>query len=307
MMYEKFNFSYLLKKDLHDSMFGVTRFRNEILIQLYDSILKVLPKQKIGLYIQENQFWEYVLLSKWRKYGHGKIYGVPHSTIRYWDLRYFHSVEILNNYNNNFGILPDLILINSYYTLKLLEDSGYPTNRLKVVEALRYQHLSNPINKKKISKKILFFGDYRSDINTKILSLISDYITNYPENFKFYFKPHPAYGFNSTPFNITIENDDIENIWDKYSIYITSDISSTSAEVYSLGYHLMQFQDGSSLNYSPLKNINNDNLFSNYHELENLLTFLSLKQNYNFKKNEPFFYLDKSLKILKSIINKEFI
>ena len=120
----------------------------------------------------------------------------------------------------------------------------------------------------------------------------------------FYFKPHPAYNNNLKFTNISIENDVIENIWDKYSIYITSDISSTSAEVYSLGYNLMQFQDGSSLNYSPLKNINNDNLFSNYNDLESLLN----KQNNSIKisNSDSFFYLDKNLNKWKKIFHEEF-
>ena len=175
MKYEKFNFSYLLKKDLHDSMFGITRFTNEILIQLFDKILSVLPKQKMGFYIQENQFWEYILISKWRKYKHGKIIGVPHSTVRYWDLRYFHSLNFFNNYNKYNEILPNLILINSKYTLKLLVDSGFPIDKLKLVEALRYQHLSKPKNTIFNSKKVLIFGDYRNHINIKIVNLITDY------------------------------------------------------------------------------------------------------------------------------------
>ena len=234
--YEKFNISYLLKSELHESMFGITRFKNEILLQLYDSILSDLPKQKIGIYIQENQFWEYILLSKWRKYNHGKIFGVPHSTVRYWDLRYFHSDKILNNYKNFFNIFPDLMLVNSNYALKLLNNSGYPLDCLNVVEALRYQHLCKPVNNEYILKKILIFGDYRRHINLKILSLVSNYISKYPDNLIFYFKPHPAYDFNLTFTNIIIEKGEIENIWGKYSNYITSDITSTSAELYTLGY-----------------------------------------------------------------------
>ena len=66
----------------------------------------------------------------------------------------------------------------------------------------------------------------------------------------------------------------------------------------------MQFQDGSSLNYSPLKNINNDNLFSNYNDLESLLN----KQNNSIKisNSDSFFYLDKNLNKWKKIFHEEF-
>jgi surface carbohydrate biosynthesis protein (TIGR04326 family) len=306
MRYAKFNLSYLLEFDLHDSMFGITRFRNEFLIQIYDSILRDIPEQKLGFYIQENQFWEYILLSKWRKYKHGKIFGIPHSTIRYWDLRYFHSSYFFNNYNNLNDVLPDKLLINSIYSLNLLQDSGYSNESLKVVEALRYQHLYEAIKNKNNENKILIFGDFRSNINLKILSLISDYNSKYPNKFSFYFKQHPAFYFNFNFYNILIESDEIDNIWDKYSYYITSDISSTSAEVFTLGFLLLQYQDASSLNYSPLKGINDNNVFSNYQELENKLNNLNLFQNNETTYKEPFFILDQNLTIWKNLINTEF-
>ena len=48
-----------------------------------------LPRQRLGLYLCENQGWERIFIRAWRKHGHGKLIGVAHSTIGYWDMRYF--------------------------------------------------------------------------------------------------------------------------------------------------------------------------------------------------------------------------
>ena len=56
-----------------------------------DNILSNIPKQKVGIYLLENQAWEKSLISSWNKFNHGGLIGVAHSTIRFWDLRYFRS------------------------------------------------------------------------------------------------------------------------------------------------------------------------------------------------------------------------
>ena len=48
-----------------------------------------ISNQDRGCYLQENQGWEFGLISSWRQKQKGFLYGVPHFTIRFWDLRYF--------------------------------------------------------------------------------------------------------------------------------------------------------------------------------------------------------------------------
>ena len=79
----------ILKKDWCDSMTGVTAMNNILLIHLFDRLMSVVPHQEQGYYLSENQSWERAFVHAWRKHRHGRIIGVAHSTIRYWDLRYY--------------------------------------------------------------------------------------------------------------------------------------------------------------------------------------------------------------------------
>ena len=65
----------------------------------------------------ENQNWERIFLFFWRKNGHGKNIGVKHTTIRYWDLRYF---DISKNKFFNLP-QPDLVAVNGKIFMEYIE------------------------------------------------------------------------------------------------------------------------------------------------------------------------------------------
>ena len=82
----------IFESDWKNSWVGHVVMQNLIWIFLFDKALSQLPYQRKGLYLQENQNWERIFIYTWKKSGHGQIVGVPHSTISFWDLRYFDSI-----------------------------------------------------------------------------------------------------------------------------------------------------------------------------------------------------------------------
>ena len=94
----------VIKNDWFASFSGSYLVQNLFWIFQMDKLFKVIPFQKTGLYLNENQGWERCLLSAWRKHKHGKLIAVQHSTLRFWDLRYFDHPEILKN-NDKFSQL----------------------------------------------------------------------------------------------------------------------------------------------------------------------------------------------------------
>ena len=84
-------------------MFGQNLIYNLINIFTFDELLKNIPKQKYGIYIIENQSWEYCFIQLWKKYKHGKLIAYFNSSIRFWDLRYLKTKRELNSlkYNPN--------------------------------------------------------------------------------------------------------------------------------------------------------------------------------------------------------------
>ena len=299
LKYKNINFYYLLKDDFNESLFGKSRITNEIRLLSFDSLFRKSIKQKFGFYLQENQPWEIILISKWRKYNHGIIFGVPHSTVRYWDLRYFDSIE---NFYIKKNILPDSILVNSLYAYRLLKNEVFNKSRLLIVEALRYQHLVRRSNCVNNIGKVIVFGDFQYQTTKKILDIIQNVKLKSKQNIIFYFKQHPAFYFDLSYYDFEEESRTTEEILFSYNVVITSDISSTSAEAYSLGLKVIQYLDGSKLNFSPIKGLEDTNVFMNTEDLYNILENREKLFTHNISNSNTYFFINKELTAWKKIL-----
>tara|TARA_B100001121_G_C18692859_1_gene623777 strand:- start:650 stop:2389 length:1740 start_codon:yes stop_codon:yes gene_type:complete len=180
------NFCYFLKNDYLSSFFGPTLIYNIMNILILKNLLKNIPKQKIGIYIIENQSWEHCFIKFWKKYNHGKLIAYFNSSVRFWDLRYLKKKHEFKNKNEN----PDLYLINNKIFETEVKKLGFPIKKLFLVEALRYSKLK-PSTKNIKNNKIIIVGDILFDETDFLLSFINK-IKNNLVNYKFYFKPHPT-------------------------------------------------------------------------------------------------------------------
>ena len=155
------------------------------IIQTIDQILSTIPKQKLGFYLLENQGWEKCLNIMWKRYNHKTLAGYLHSTMRFWDLRYFKCKKEFSSKQN-----PDLFLFNGKYSKKIGIKNNYPIKKSIDVEAVRYNHLLKSKNKKVKKSNILIIGDMN---NYKIILYKSnEKIKHQFSNKIFYYKPHPS-------------------------------------------------------------------------------------------------------------------
>jgi len=284
-----------------ESLGGIWAMDNCIKLYLFTKLLEKMPKQRLGFYVSENQPWEIAMLYAWRFFGHGKIVGVPHTTIRFWDLRYFHDKRIYNNAIIRNSILPDLLAVNGPVALDMMVSSGYLPERIVEVEALRYMHLLSIKPKKLIINtnkplKILICGDFLKKNNEHILNLISEASNFLPANTSYTFKPHPAFPYDFNSFqnkNLEITEDSLSNIITYYDVILTSNITSVSVEAYFLKIPLIQISNGEDFNLSPLRKIDSKNLVKSSYELADILNSLKYKKS---KPVKPYFFLDKNLK-----------
>lgn len=184
--FSKTNFSHFLNEDINKSYFGEVLIYNLHIILTLDQILSSIPKQKLGFYLLENQGWEKCLNILWKKYNHKILAGYLHSTIRFWDLRYF-------KYNKDFDTKqnPDIFLFNGKYSKNIGIKNYYPSKKSKEVEAVRYNHLLK-VNKIKVKKnKILIIGDMNNYENHFVANQVAKIKYLFPRK-KFYYKPHPS-------------------------------------------------------------------------------------------------------------------
>lgn len=271
-----FDFYYLVQSDLKDSLRGKEAMSNCIRIALTKAVFKDIPFQKKGFYIQENQPWELSLIFYWKKYKHGTIYGVPHSTIRFWDLRYFFDKRIYLSVTKNNLPMPNYVALNGQMALDSYIQSGYPEAFIVKVEALRYLHLLKVDNfslpKFHILKQftILVFGDFLKSTNDLMINCLINAISHFDKPTKIIIKPHPAnqielYDYPNLNFELTYGS--ILQLMPDCTLVFTSNITSAAVDVLYCKKPLVQFLDGSYFNVSPLKNIEGINYVKNSEDL----------------------------------------
>ena len=303
----------VLKNDWITSVRGLTAFQNFLWIELFDKAMADIPKQKMGLYSMENQNWERALLHAWKRHGHGKIIGVVHNPVRYWDLRYFNNITVEISSNNTLTqpyLRPDFVAINGPFSKKLYLDDGYPSDELVAVEALAYEDLSELVSGKKLilsgkknyknvntEYKVLILGQILRPQTHATLKCLVQAVENTNMNYNFTLKPHPncPISLNDYPsLSLKQTNDSLGKILPNFDLVIVAGSSTSALDAYIAGAKVVVFLDSQDFNYSPVRGFNDVMFVKNLSEMKEILEL----KNISAKKEislDSFFWLEKSL------------
>lgn len=285
-----FNCWHSLKLNYFDSLFGYDFVINYIQINYFKNLFDNNYYSKI-LFLYEYQNWEKIILNL-NINNKKNIYGVIHSSIRFWDLRFLK----LNKF-----IYPDRLLVNSKYNYNELISNGFNKNDLILVESLRFNHFN--LRKKTLTKnnltKLLVLLDYSDQLSIELINFLKKYDDLYSGSIEFIFKKHKNTNIDLSKFGFkrfSIEKKEIHNLNRNYYCCITSNMTSAQIDVLENDFKLIIFSNKKRLNLSPLYN----KFKSNY-----LYEILDLKKqmNLNRKTNKFAYYIkSKELKLWKSFI-----
>lgn len=303
---------YFFYDNWMDSFHGSHSIGSLVAKEQCDLAMKILPKQKAGFYICENQNWEKALIYAWNKYDHGKLYGVPHSTIRFWDLRYSVDKRFMTEQAHVSKYFPYKYIMNGDAAYYEFLNGGFPKEMLEKAEALRYEYLLNKSNlnlERKLhykSNKILILGDYIKDETITLLNLLTHCPFTRESEIDFVFKPHPKSPIDLNMFpqlKITVENRSFDQLPVDFNICISTNMTSAAVDAYLIGCNVMIMHALNNLNLSCLRGFADVQFFRNTEELNNLL---SNTKNYKFIKSnrKRFFYLNREHLMWKEILNK---
>lgn len=253
----------LFAEDWRRSMFGLTAMSNALYLNLFASALKSLPKQRVGVYLQENQGWEFALIHAWKAAGHGRLIGFPHSTVRYWDMRYFFDPHSYRRTGNNDLPLPDQVAFNGAAVLDAYQHGGYQVEDMVEVEALRYLHLGDVRAKAgSVSQpsngflRVLVLGDYflsNMQLQMRLLEKATQYL---PEGAIFTVKPHPACPIQPADYpalKMEVTMEPISKLLAGCDVAYTSCGTSAAVDAYCVGAPVVSVLDPNVLNLSPLR------------------------------------------------------
>ena len=247
----------LLKKDWNISFHGTVAIQNLIWIFQFERLLKTMPTQHLGFYLLENQGWERAFITAWKKYGHGKLIGLQHSSLRFWDLRYFDDQRIFQGLYENAQPNPHLIALNGPIPLDMYLKAGYRKNRFIMLEALRYlaygfKEQNIFIEKNDTLPKVIILGDISIDTTQE---LINKFCVVEKNKTKLAVKFHPGAILNTADYpNLELieEKGPLSSILPKYSTAIAIGSTTAALDAYLCGLNVIVYLKKGELNMSPL-------------------------------------------------------
>jgi surface carbohydrate biosynthesis protein (TIGR04326 family) len=231
--------------------------------ELFDAALLDAPHQAQGIYLWENQSWERAWIHAWRKHGHGKLTGVAHSTIRFWDLRYFDSRTGCDP-QDPFPIpQPDAVALNGKASIEAL--AGFGTSfEIQECEALRFQKCqdsSSSRNDRKTERdgvvRVLVLGDFLPAETKRMLDLLNAAAPEISSAFSFTLKPHPNHLPDLSEYKgieMDVVTEHLSSLLPSFDVAYASNITSAAVDAYLAGLSVVVLYPDDDLNYSPLRN-----------------------------------------------------
>jgi surface carbohydrate biosynthesis protein (TIGR04326 family) len=250
-----------LFKDEYKTSRGIRTVENLLYLNLFEEACALLPEQNIGVYLFEQQPWEFSLINTWKSNQHNKLIGAQHTTVLFWDLRYFADPRSFSDISSLRFPMPDKIAVNGPISMNTLSDAGYVKDDLILTEALRYQYIEE--YKAKIKAKgnkqkyqVLVLGDYSFE-NTyhqiKLLELAIDLLNFKP---RIIMRPHPSCPIHSRDFKILeITERTLPELLFEVDMVYTSGSTSGAVDAYCMGLPVVSVLAPEKLNLSPLRGI----------------------------------------------------
>ena len=142
--------SHLFLSDWIDSFQGKVLMQNALYCCLFDDICKRIINPYKVVYLYENQNWEFAFIAAFKSfYPKVPIYAYCHSSLRFWDLRYFSRNSMREK---GINLEPNFYITNGPQATSLLVESGLNKYKIKELEAIRYLYLNSKSKDQKLTE-----------------------------------------------------------------------------------------------------------------------------------------------------------
>ena len=247
----------IFKNEWLNSLRGYEAMINCLRFNRLESIITQLPQQRVGVYLIENQPWEMALIHHWRNFGHGKLVGVAHSTVRFWDLRQMSDPRRFLQDQKNLMPRPNVVAVNGPLARNSLVEANYPESEIFEVEALMYLHLAkSKINRELVKPMtILVATDFLESATNTQVELLNELLIKSPKKYKVILKPHWSQSFKNLHPDIEIVSGklDLSTYFELCDVLYCSAITSAVIDGVCAGMPVIQCLDPESFNLSPLR------------------------------------------------------
>ena len=251
----------LFNRARRDQFYGASAMLNCLWINVFEATLRDLPRQRLGVYLMENQPWEMAFTSLWRQFGHGRLIGVIHSTALFWSTRLYRDPRDCWSSEGACPMpWPDAVAVNGPAMRATCARAGYPTGRMVDAEALRYLHLLSAPSRAAATTPptVLVLGEYGADVTRRLLDLVTRAVDLADRPLTVVLRPHPA----AAPVDvarhpgITLDHHDtLGAALDDATIAVCGAISSAAVDAASRGLTTVLVSDASTFFTSPAEDL----------------------------------------------------
>lgn len=304
----------LLQADWYQSVKGKTSMSNIWHLNLFEQALKSVNKQEKGVYLQENMDWEFAYLWAWKKFGHGKVIGFSHSTVRFWDLRYFFDSRSYYRNKKNHLPIPDKTAVNGQVMRDTMVGGGYPADMLVNAEALRYNYLADILDKveqehfKKQSKgelQFLVLGDSQPQDTTLLMDILKSAFLDLSMPINLIVKSHPLcpiYKDLNNDIQMNFTDEPLEKLLPSADLVYAGSMTSAAVEAYLFGVPVISLLNTEILNFSPLRSVEGVYFISSQAEFIKAVKEIARTRGQVKERPKDFFYINKDLLLWKQLL-----
>jgi surface carbohydrate biosynthesis protein (TIGR04326 family) len=276
------DFSAYFKDDWDSSFIGAPALMNIVYFFLFEKLMHVSSIESAIVFLQENQPWERSLVYWSENQGFSNTVGVAHSSVRFWDLRYYHSSKDLCGTEIESQVpMPSITAVNGPLAKQQFLQSGFPSQKLREVEALRYEYLNyNDLHEFTNIKSdkalvgdeltLVILGDYNETDTSVLLAVVDQAMGCLSTRMRVRFKGHPLTKISLKQFpNLKgcAFNGSLDAALDEASIVITGCLTTGAVDAASRGLPVVSVLDDSALNLSPLLGCSGVSFVANADEL----------------------------------------
>ena len=251
----------LIKEKTRDHFVGLQAMDNALWLRLFDNYLKNSRTFSLGLYLQENQPWEMAFLSAWRRYNHGTVMGVQHTTIRFWDFRYLKQPETEHSLKGAMP-KPDVTVLNGDGALTALEGFSPLGRRVDIAEATRFVKSESGANDVRSKMRtgppcLLVVVEYDSDYaerQARLVHSICGVAAVRDEKLKIVWRPHPASTGPRLEFPSTVivdQDTPIDILFTEADVAMVGNFSSAILRAQALGTLMARLPSPQALGNEP--------------------------------------------------------
>mgnify|MGYP006076058443 CR=1 FL=1 len=301
----------LFKEEWYSSLKGVSSITAILNFNLLEEAVGLLPKQRVGVYLYEQQAWELALIHCWRRVGHRFLVGAQHTSMLDWNLRNFHDPRNYERLDCNDLPMPDILAVNGPAAMETSIKNGYPESRLFLVEALRYLYLQDFLKEKEVLQvksnnglRLLVLGDYLEANTRNQMDLLVRALVSFPIDIKIIVKPHPACMIVPEDYpeiDIKVTTHPLKDLLGRCDLAYSSPVTSAAVDAYCFGISVITALDSDALNLSPLRNCGDVCFVSTPEELSDSLTSIT-SRDVGSNDKKVFFTLDSELPRWKELL-----